>query len=66
MTGSTPQHTGDNRYRVMGIRNGKPYVVCQPLRASEAVRFAQGYASWGWYIEQIKDDYRPISVRHYP
>lgn len=50
----------------MGIRNGKPYVVCQPLRASEAVRFAQGYASWGWYIEQIKDDYRPISVRHYP
>lgn len=51
------------KYRVMGIRNGKPYVVCQPLTAREAVRFAEGYASRGWYIEQIT---HPVRVPHYP
>lgn len=49
----------------MGTLHGKPYVVCQPLTAREAVRFAEGYASRGFYIEQITEPIRPGGVTHY-
>lgn len=46
----------------MGTREGRPYVVAQPLTAGEAQAFVHGTNDKGFYIELIARKVRPGRV----